>query len=342
MAAKTIEVRREPTDPWLSLPGSTGELSEEAATTDDSIFGSNFTSFQSTLISWTITANGYFKGFPGYRATIKRAGSPTAISGEATTATNGGYYITNRARSLLDRNTPVVVYDGGSQVDAENIEYIDYLQGGVVFVQGYVPTGAVTMDASYMATTPMCFAQSFSLTMSADTENVTDFCTAQDNDGYAVYKYQRQTVELSLDGFYNPNAQFSADLIGRDTVIIEINPDGQEQAVARGYFQATSTSQSGDVGNTEAQSATYSLAVPEGVAKPFSWYHAANSSLPAAIRVVLDAWENREEIGIRYTPENGVARTGKALVSDTSLESEVEGINTFNFTFQGTDQLAGI
>lgn len=339
MSAKSIDVRRNPIDPWVALPGSTGELNLDQATVDDSISGSNFTSMQPTLITWGVNANGYFKGFPGYQATLKRAGTPVSMTDEPTASSNGGFYIVDRDRSVLDRNTPVVVNDAGFPVDEADIEFIDYLQGGVVFVDSYTPNGAITITGSFRPTSPICFAQTFNLGLTADTENVTDFCTAQNNNGFAIFRYQRQTVELTLDGFYSPTSNYNADLIGRTEVIIEVNPDGQGLSVARGYFKATSVAQSGDVGNTETQSATYMLFVPEGVSRPFSWYHSPVTSIPEGIKIVLDAWEDRAEIELRYTPENGLTSTGAALVADTSLESGVEDINTFTFNFQGTDEL---
>ena len=345
MTAKTISVRRDALDPWLILPGSTGELSEESASADDSIFGTNFTSMQPTLISWTVNANAYFKGFPGYQASLRRAGTAVSMVAEPTALVGNGYYIIDRDRSLLDRNAPVIVNDDGVAVDPEDIEYIDYLQGGVVFVSGYVVTGPVTITADYRPTTAICFAQTFSLTQTADTENVTDFCSAQNNNGHAVFRYQRQTVELSLDGFYNVNAAYSSDLITRDEVIIEINPDGEGKSVARGYFKCTSTGQSGDVGNTETQNATYMLFVPEGVVKPFTWYHDTTSSIPAAVKAVLDGWEDRAIMQVRYEPESlpgqtAVIRTGDVLISDVSMESGVEDINTFTVNLQGSGELS--
>ena len=341
MAAKNVAVSNDDTT-YYTLPGSTADLSEEVGTADDSIFGTTFTSTQATLNTWSSSANGYFKGFPGYRATLKRAGTPTSFTSEATTDDgNGVYYIDDRSKSIWDKSTTVTVNDGGSPVTASNIEYIDYLQGGVKFVSGFTPTGAVTVDGSYLPTSAICYAQTFTLTQSADTENITDLCEAQANGGYGVFGYNQQSVELSLEGFYNESSDFADDLANRDTVIIEVNPDGNGESVARGYFMVTSRSQSGDVGSTETESVTYALQVPEGVARPFSWHHASGSTIPNAVKTILDAWEDREELFYRYAVEDATTRrAGKVLVSDCSLSSGVEDINTFDFSFQGTGELA--
>lgn len=326
---------------FREIPGSSAEISSDSASTDDSVFGTTFTSSQPTIITWTMSSNGYYKGFPGYKATLKRTGTSTALASPAATTVDPEdalkFYITNRAQSLLDSTVSVDVLDDGVSVDADDIEYIDYLQGAVKFVTGYTVDGAITIDGSYLPLSAICFAQNFTLTQGADTENVTDFCAAQANGGYAVFSYQQQNAELSMDGFYSDTSGFFADLLSREQVIIEVNPDGEGKSVARGYFRASSHSQSGDVGSTEAESITYALAVPEGVRFPFSWYHAADSSIPEAVKWVLEAWSGREELHVRYRAENSTTRKdGKVLVSDTSLTSGIESVADFSFDFQGT------
>ncbi|AHX01191.1 hypothetical protein M316_0126 [Nitrincola phage 1M3-16] len=326
---------------FREIPGSSAEISSDSASTDDSVFGTTFSSSQPTLITWTMSSNGYYKGFPGYKATLKRTGTSTALASPAATTVDANdplkFYITNRAQSLLDNTVDVDVYDDGVIVDSADIEYIDYLQGAVKFVSGYVVEGPITIDGNYLPLAAICQAQNFTLGQSADTENVTDFCTAQANNGYAVFSYQQQNAELSLDGFYSDASGFFADLLSRDQVIIEINPDGEGKSVARGYFRASSHSQSGDVGSTETESITYALAVPEGVRFPFSWYHASDSSIPEAVLWALEAWVERAPLYVRYRAENSTVRkSGQVLVSDVSLTSGIEAVADFALDFQGT------
>lgn len=338
MAAKSVRVSNDGVT-FHTLPGSTAGISSDSATVDDSIFGTAFSSTQPTLISWTLNANGYFKGFPGYKAQIKRAGAPTIFTGEAASSHADGYYINDRAKSVWEVGS-ITVNDAGSPVNAADIEYIDYLHGGVVFASGYSVTEPVTFDGNYMPTTRICYAQTFSLGQSVDSENITDMCEANDNNGFAVFSYQQQSVELSLDGFYNDASGFLDDLLSRDEVIIEINPDGEGKSVARGYFRATSHSQDGDVGSTETESITYSLSVPEGVNYPFKWYHDTTSAIPQGVRVMLDAWESRSNVFIEYVAEGSAqTRTGEVLVTDASLDGGVEDINEFTFDMQGTGAL---
>jgi len=342
MAAKTVRVSNDDTT-YFVIPGNSADLSEDLATVDDSIFGSTFSSTQATLKTWTMSSGAMFKGFPGYVATLKKAGSPTSFTDAATEELDGLYYITNRSQSLIDRTVDVTVNDGGTPVTDADIDYIDFLQGGVKFASTYTVTGPVTITGSYLPLSPICYAQTFSLSQSADTQNITDLCEAQANGGHGVFSYQQQSVELSLDGFYNDMSEFSDDLDSRDTFVIEISPAGDDTSVARGYFMCTTRSQSGGVGETETESATYALQVPEGVARPFSWYHSSTTVIPQAVKVILDAWEAREELWVEYIAEgSATTRKGKVLVSDASLDGGVEDMNEFSLDFQGTGQLEKI
>jgi len=353
--AKTVRFSKDDVT-YYTLPGSSADLSEDSATVDDSIFGTTFTSMQPTLITWNTSSNGFFKGFPGYRATVRRAGVATTFTDEpASLAANGMYYIGDRAKSLWNRAVTVTAslvspdpVDPETEppvvtpIAPEDILKVDYLHGAIQLDPSVVvgEDDEITVSGGYFPMGAICKAQSFTLTNSVDTENVTDFCIAQENDGYAVFEYQRQTVELSLEGFYSDTNNFTTDLISRDTVIIEIDPAGNGSSVARGYFRATSRSQSGDVGSTETESVTFMLTVPEGIDVPFSWYHADDSAIPNAIRAILDCWGGREKGYLEYRAENSnVVRKGQVLISDCSLSSGVEEINEFSIDFQGSGEL---
>ena len=113
--------------------------------------------------------------------------------------------------------------------------------------------------------------------------------------------------------------------------------------MARGYFRATSHSQSGDAGSAETESVQYKLSIPEGVPKPFSWYHAPDSAIPQAVKLLLDLWAERLPAHIRYRPENSnFIHYGKVLVEDCSLEGAVDGINEFSFSLKGSGCLEKI
>lgn len=341
MTAKLVQVREVGGTTWYTLPGNSADLNITKNTVDDSVFGTVFVSNFPTLKEWTASSNALFKGFAGYKASIKRAGSATVVTdGALDNEINGGYYTSNRAQSLWDNTAPVTVYDNAVEVTDADIEYIDYLQGGVVFASGYSVTGPVTADFSYRATSPQCYATSFDLGQTLGAENITDFCEANSNNGWAVYAPQQLEVDLSLDGFYNDSSDFFTDISNDDSIVIELDLAGDGSVLARGFFRATDLSESGDVGSTESTSVSYTLAVPEGVAIPFSYYVGSTSTLPQAVQTCLTAWEDRSKVEFRYKPDGTTTTSeGEAWVSDASLSNSVDDMNTFSFSFQGTGEL---
>lgn len=341
MSAKTVQVRHVGDTTWLTLPGNTADINITKESVDDSVFGSVFVSNFPTLKSWNTSSNAMLKGVAGYKAQIKRAGSPTSITGGALDEEiNGGFYVSNRAQSLWDSNLVVTIYSDGDVVDAEDIEYIDYLQGGVVFKSGFTPGTTITADFNYLGTERVCFFTSFDLGQTLATEDVTDFCSAEDNGGWSVFAPQQLEVDLSMDGFYSDSSTAFEDIISDDAVIIELDLTGDGKSIARGYFRASDLSESGDVGSTETSSLSFTLAVPEGIVLPFSYYIAEDSIMPEAVKVCLEAWEDRSPVEFRYVADgSSLENIGEVYVTDTSLSNSVSDMNTYSLSFQGTDAL---
>lgn len=339
MAAKTIQVSDDNGSTWFTLPGSTGEYSENTDSITDTIFGQTFESAETGLISWTISANALFKGFAGYKAKIKTSGTPTALTDAATTNTSGKtYQITDATRRILDRSTAVTVEAGGSPVAASNIESIDYLFGSVTFISSYTPAGAVTISGMYLPTADIGTVQSFTLTQSTATIDNTDFATAQSNGGFRVFVPGLRTVSMDLTGFYDLSNGFSAALLARNEVIIEINPDGSGLSVARGFFKPGTHTQSGDVGALEQETITYTLNVPSNdlLQYAFTWNHDDTSTIPDALKIILTSWLAQSTIDVQYLWNGTAGQSGDAIVTDVSLESSLDGMNTFTANFQGT------
>lgn len=325
-------------DEWYEVPAQSSGFTIESNTVDDSIFGTFFQSNQSTLLDWETEASGIYKSVPGYKASLRKAGSSTPFAEEPTTLVNGWYEIDNKLRGIWDRTQPINVRDGSGDVNY-HLDTIDYLFGRVKFKDSYSPSGDVTVTGRYISTVEICGARSYTLTQSADTENVTTFCTAKEDDGFSDYKAQRLTVSLNVEGFYNPNGQFNDDIAGREEYLLELVMSDSGKSLARGYFGITGVTLSSDVGNVEIRSVNYELVVPEGITRPFSWYHAEDTEMSKALRVIVDAWLNREEMRIRYALNTGFYYFGQVVVVDSSLENSVDDITRFSFNFQGSGKL---
>lgn len=344
MAAKTIQVSDNDAN-YYTLPGNTGEFSDNLGTLDDTIFGQTYQSQQPNTIDWSVTANALYKGFAGYMVTIKQTGATTAFTDEATTLVAGKTYkITNAAKNVWDREVAVVVEDDGVVVDAANILNIDYLFGEVTFISTYTVVGAVTVSGSYLPMASLAKYRSFTLTQSMEAVDNSDVPTLQGNSGHMTYDFGLRTVSLEVAGVYGVANGYRTQLINRAEVIIEINPDGAGKTVARGFFRPAARGQQGNVGALEEETMNWNLSVPvvENMKAPFSWKF-TNTDVSMAVQKCLDAFQNNTNLYVKYLPYGGtVGLKGQTLVTDFSLTGGTEAMNEFSVTLQGTGQVTAL
>lgn len=344
MAAKRVRVSIDDGTTFLTLPGNTGELKNDGTSMDDTIFGQDYMSSQTGLINWTLSANALYKGFAGYVATIKKSGTPTIFTTEGFTqiGTSKTWKITDVTKNIWDRTTAVNVFDNAAAVAASNILYIDYLFGQVTFVPGYTATGPITATGKYMPTANVGCTNTFTLTQKANSNDSTCMPDAQSNGGNRVFDYGLKTVTLELKGIYKAADAFIALLQARAECIIEINPDGNNKSVCRGYYKPLSTDFSGKVGDLEASTIDFDLSVPDSdlIPYPFAWMHTNDTTLNQAIVNCLNCWENNEHISVQYLPDGATGFGGDSIVTDISLAGGLEVMNEFTADFQGSGEIS--
>lgn len=337
--AKRVRVSNDAGVTYYTLPGNTAELRNEAGEIVDTIFGQAFESNEAGIIGWSITSNALYKGFAGYVATLKQQGATTPTTGEAFSLVSGKtYQIDDTTKQIWDRNNTITIYDNAAPVAAANIESYDYLYGKVTFVASYTPTGAITADLNFFPTADLCGANAFTLTQTAEAIDNTDMCIASSNGGYRTFQYGLKTVSLELSGIFNAANGYLTKLRNRSTVIIEINPDGSQESVCRGFFHSTTHTQSGGVGELEQESNTFQLNVPDDdkLATPFSWNHSVTTTLSEAVKILLDAWESDTTIDAQYLYNGTNGEEGLAIVTEVTLSGGLEVMNEFAVTLQGT------
>lgn len=343
MAAKRVRVSIDDGTTYLTLPGNTGDLKNDGATIDDTIFGQDFMSNQTGLINWTLSANALYKGFAGYVATIKKSGTPTTFTTEAFSLVTGKTYkITDASKNVWDRTTVLHFFDNAAAVDVANILYIDYLFGQVTFVGGYTPTGPITATGKYMPTAAIGCTNTFTLTQKANSNDTTCMTDAQANGGNREFDYGLKTVTLELKGIYKAADAFIALLQARAECIIEINPDGNMKSVCRGFYKPSTTDFSGKVGDLEASTIDFSLSVPDvsTLPYPFAWMHTTDTTLNQAVINCLDSWENNDHISVAYLPDGTNGFSGDSIVTDISLAGGLEVMNEFTANFQGSGAIS--
>lgn len=346
MAAKLISISDDDVT-YQTLPGATGDFSNEASNIDDTIFGQTFQSSEVGVIGWGINANAYFKGFPGYQATMKQIGTPTATTGESMTVTTGNtYQIDDITKRVWDRavSATTVFYDTAVD-DNANVASVDPLNGTVTFATS--PSGAVTCDVTYLPLATFGKASNFTLTQTAEAIETSDFPTVQGNGGFRTFLPGLRTVQLELSGFNDTASDWPSILQARAENIIEINPSATAtDSFVRGYFKAVNQGLSGDVGALEEESVTLGLTVPltfalagvtaVSVDTPFSWTHGAASAIPEAIKIALTAWETEALAYGKYLHDGTNGWKGSVVVTDVTMSSGMDAMAEFAVNMQGS------
>lgn len=337
--AKRIRISDDAGVNYYTFPGNTGQLSDEVGAIDDTIFGQDYASNQPGLIADSFQANAFFKGFAGYVATIKKSGSTTAFTAEAMTLVSGKTYkITNAVKNVWNRAVTPTVFDNAVNQTA-NVLSIDYLLGRITFLPGYTVTGPVTVTGSYFPTTAIASVKSFTLNMTANAIDKTALDTAQANSGIRSYDYGLKTVSLDLGGFFSTGNAFRTALLARSEVIIEVAPAGDANAISRGWYKPATRTQSGNVGDLEAESITYNLFVPDqtDVLVPFAFQVETASTLNTAVKKAIACWIASTKPLIQYLQDGTNGWVGSSVLTSITLSGGLEVMNEFaiNGTYDG-------
>ena len=334
--SKVINVSDDSGSNWYPIPGPDGSFSVDGDQIDDSVLGQTYKSSQTGLATWAVNARGYYKGFAGYNADLKKDGTPVATTGEAMSLVSGKTYrIDDTAKEVWDPDLTITVYDNASPVAAVDIESFNYLFGQVTFTSGYTVIGAITIDVTYFPLATFGKARSFTLTQSSDPLDTSDYQTVQANTGFRTHAAGLRTVDLELSGIFNATDDWAGELINRNVILIEINADGNQKSTARGWFQIVTTNQEGDVGDNETETVSFSLNVQDQDQDPFAWDHASDTTLATSIQKILTAFEAQTDLDVQYLYDGTNGVTGVTVVTESTLSSDIEGMNEFSFTFTG-------
>ena len=344
MAEKKIQISDDSGTTWYTFTGNSGDLSEEAEQIDDSIYGTSYGSNTVGLLTWSLSSNALYKGFAGYEATIKKSGTSTPITGGGMTqvGSTSTWETTLATTNIWDRAVTVTVYDTAVDVTAD-VESIDYIWGRITFTSGSEPVGAVTADFSHLPTADYGKAREFTLTQNADTIDTSDFETVQANSGYRTYEPSTRTVSLSMSGFYALSNGFKALLEAREEMVIEINPSGSStESACRGYFKVGTSSQSGDFGGNEDESVDMVLSSPDVDIVPFSWIHPSTTTMPDAVKLAIEAWQDELKYDYRYLADGLIGSSGTGCLTDVSLSAGLSSMSEVSISVQGDGELTPV
>lgn len=140
----------------------------------------------------------------GHRTALRVSGPGTAATGEATTNLGSGrYQVTNVARRVWDPSVTVTVRDAGTPV-AATLWSFSYLFGIVTF-NGYTPTGAVTVDGTWLAPLTVAEGRMFEFQATIDQADASVFGTA-----HKVKQPTLNDVSASMEILSSPLADLDA------------------------------------------------------------------------------------------------------------------------------------
>jgi len=258
----------------------------------------------------------------------------------AQVGTSQSYQITALAHQILDPDTPVVVYGNAIIIPATDIAGIDYLTGTITFSAGYTVVAPVTIDGAFLPATQVVAANTFTLTMTAQTVDKTDFVSAQGNNGFKSVDYGLRTVALSLSGFHSSTTGYFGLIVARTLVVIKIQPAGTDDAVAIGFFKPKQKQQQGNVGALEQDDMEFSLYVPSSNYVPFEWTFSTTTNLSLAIQDFLKAWMNVTKLDVKYLQDPAATAgqqgySGSGVVTEATLKGGLDVMNEYTVHIAG-------
>lgn len=331
---------------WYSLPSNTADLSIDGEVVDDTILGNTFSSGFTSLLNWTFSGDGIYKGVPGYQTCILKQGTSTAATDELMEEVSAQVWkISDATKNIWDPSSTVTVVSDGEDV-TNKIESIDYLFGTITFDGTLAdPIEDTVVSVNYFPTAVLGRFNSFTLNQSVDAVDDSDFQTLKANGGFRLNKQGLRTVTLDASGIFDAASDFRQQLVDRESFILEIQADNAGLSKARGFFRIGTAAQSGAVGDNEEESITFNLNVPSSDYSPFNWSHETTSTLSNAILVALNAFNNETNVFVEYLP-NGIGgaagATGQGVITDVSLASSVDDLPRFTISITGDGAIVDV
>lgn len=214
-----------------------------------------------------------------YRTLVGIPGTATAITDAPTTYLGAcRFRITDASKRLLDSDTAVVVKfaatRGGAKhaIDAENVA-VNYA-GGIVtvlpdsgFDESACASAFIFVSGKYIPFTHIGGANNYSLEMSTEVLEDTNFEAANANDGYRTRLTGLIDVSVSVSAYSPLNKAFMTRLQERQNVVLSIRVGNAEHITGR--FVVESVSSAGEVGGIETEDISFQLS--DDVSRRFSW-----------------------------------------------------------------------
>lgn len=164
--------------------------------------------------------------YAGKLAKVRKSGTSTAFTGEATTVSEGYtvYQITNTAKRVLDNKVKPTVYKDG--VEVNNGYSVDHLNGKVTFDIANDPTEVIILDGKYMPMADVAEAHEFEANFDSGLLNVPVF----DSD-YNRNIQAEKSIKGSISEWVTIDFYFVEKLISGEKVVIELYPQADQTPI---------------------------------------------------------------------------------------------------------------
>lgn len=164
--------------------------------------------------------------YAGKLAKVRKSGTSTAFSAEATTASEGYtiYKITNEAKRILDRSVIPTIYKDGGEVSSGFT--IDYLLGKVIFTVANGAAEVITLDGKYMPMADIADGHEYEVSFNANLIPAPVFGSEYNKNVQGDKNISGSISEWVTTEFY-----FVDKLIAGEMVVIELYPQADQTPI---------------------------------------------------------------------------------------------------------------
>lgn len=331
---------------YYDLPIASLDLSEEAATSDQTNINNTWSDEAATLKSWNASGDVKFHNEKGYNSKLLLADSSTSTTDESATNISGQIYqfqdISGEGYAI-DTST-LVVYDDSTEVSHSDIKEFKPASGEVVFADDYTVTGPVTGDFDYYELTEVGFIPEITFDMSREEKDLSSIKACNANGGWMIREGGLKTLSISGTNIkvYGESVDFST-LINSDSLFfISVDLFNNEDFVLKTAVKITGNSISTSAGARVDESLTISPKQMSSIDTPASITINENA-IEKGIYTVLNnfffdvdlyckIYDEDDSLGKEY-------RSGEGFISDVGLTINLNDVIGFSTTVSGSGKL---
>lgn len=267
------------------------------------------------LLDVNITTSGNLSSIQGYKALLKKSGTPTTFSAEAASLVGTlTYQITDVTKRAIDPDTALVIWDGSSPVTPVSI---DYLFGTVVLPSA---SGTITFHSGkYLPLTVIGQnSGSFELSLTGTVLDGTTRPAAISNGGLKVNLIGLIDSSANVDRMDDLTGDFKDLAQARTPFLLEFGL-ANGAFTARGWYTLKGAGSSGSVEGIEMEKLQF---VPYGRAtESFSYVY--TNAFNAGLADAIDAFFARTLVTAHYLPDGTNGHSLDCYVAEFKLSGDM-------------------